>query len=613
MNTHLGTFLWLRWRLFLSQMKRGGLANTIILGMLAIFACLGILGSFIGALAAGAFLLPMASASVQLLVWDGLIVMFLFAWMIGLLNELQRSEALTLEKFLHLPVSLAGVFVLNYLSSFLSLTLLFAAPIFFGLALGSIVGIGPRMTPVVLEVVAFLFAVTALSYQFQGWLASLMANKRRRRTIIVIVTLVFVLVCQVPNLINLYAQNWDPTNDPESAQALEELDRAYRDQEISKKDYDKKKSQIELEKLKKAANRPKELWSTVEQSAWFANVALPPGWLALGAATASEGNVIPALLGTFAFGLIGAGSLWRAYRTILRLYTGEFTAGKPAPTPAKTPIPATSQPTGARTTFIDKVIPWLPEQAAVIALATFRGLLRAPEAKMILLSPIIMIVVFGGLFLRGGMREAPPVAQPFIATGAMALLLFSLMQIMGNQFGYDRAGFRIFVLSPAPRREILMGKNLALAPILFALFLPILVVAQIFLQLRIDQVLALPGQFACMFFVYCILTNTVSILAPMPVAAGSLKPAKPKGLVLLGHIFFTMFIPVFLSPTALPQGIEAILNTAGIAEGWPIGMVLTYVELAVILALYRVVVGWQGSWLETRELAILDTVTSKAE
>ena len=32
---------------------------------------------------------------------------------------------------------------------------------------------------------AFLFALTAITYQFQGWLASMMSNPRKRRTVIV--------------------------------------------------------------------------------------------------------------------------------------------------------------------------------------------------------------------------------------------------------------------------------------------------------------------------------------------------------------------------------------------------------------------------------------------
>ena len=34
-------------------------------------------------------------------------------------------------------------------------------------------------------------------------------------------------------------------------------------------------------------------------------------------------------------------------------------------------------------------IPWISEQAATVALSTFRSLTRAPEVKMVLLSPVI--------------------------------------------------------------------------------------------------------------------------------------------------------------------------------------------------------------------------------
>ena len=56
--------------------------------------------------------------------------------------------------------------------------------------------------PVLPALAAFLLMVTALTYQFQGWLASLMSNPRRRRTVIVASTMIFVLVVQLPNLLN---------------------------------------------------------------------------------------------------------------------------------------------------------------------------------------------------------------------------------------------------------------------------------------------------------------------------------------------------------------------------------------------------------------------------
>jgi hypothetical protein len=348
----------------------------------------------------------------------------------------------------------------------------------------------------------------------------------------------------------------------------------------------------------------------VEDSAWFVNVVLPPGWLALGGATAAEGNIAPALLASLAYGLLGTAGLWRAYRTVLRIYTGQFTAAKPVAITAAAPTPAHASPP---TTILTRTIPSIPEQATAIALATLRGLVRAPEAKMILLSPLMMIVVFGSAFMRGGTDKMPEAAAPFIAAGAIVFVLFTMMQLMGNQFGFDRAGFRIYVLSPAPRREILMGKNLALAPVVFAVTLPMIVIMQFFVPLRLDHLLALPAQFVSMFLTYSMLANTISILAPMPVASGSLKPAKPRGLVLLAHVGFTALVPVFLAPTLLPDAIEAALTGLGIAEGWPIALPLVLLECAGIVALYRVLVSWQGKLLESRELAILETVTSKAE
>ena len=47
-------------------------------------------------------------------------------------------------------------------------------------------------------------------------------------------------------------------------------------------------------------------------------------------------------------------------------------------------------------------------------------------------------------------------------------VLFGVVQLMANQFGFDRDGFRVFVLSAARRRDILLGKNLSFAPIVWA-------------------------------------------------------------------------------------------------------------------------------------------------
>src|SRR5262249_2677987 len=133
-----------------------------------------------------------------LFVWDGLVLAFLFSWATGVLTELQRSEVLSLDKFLHLPVSLAGAFLITYLTSLASISLLVFVPPMLGLRLGLVFSQGPALLLLVPLLSAFFLAVTAVTYQFQGWLASLMVNQRRRRTIIVMVTLGFVVLSQLP-------------------------------------------------------------------------------------------------------------------------------------------------------------------------------------------------------------------------------------------------------------------------------------------------------------------------------------------------------------------------------------------------------------------------------
>ena len=71
-----------------------------------------------------------------------------------------------------------------------------------------------------------------------------------------------------------------------------------------------------------------------EQTARFINLVLPIGWLPLGVMAAAEGNIGPAILGLLGMTLLGAISLWRAYRTTLRLYRGEFTSRRAGPASA---------------------------------------------------------------------------------------------------------------------------------------------------------------------------------------------------------------------------------------------------------------------------------------
>jgi hypothetical protein len=610
---HLRAFLWLRWRIRVNQLRRGGIANAVLLAVLASGALGLAVVLFVALFLVGLLALADAPPFVLLVVWDGLVVGLLFCWAIGLLTELQRTEALSLEKFMHLPVSLAGAFLINYLSSLLSLTLLLFVPALVGLSLGLAFGRGPAMLLLLPLLAALLLAVTALTYQFQSWLASLMTNPRRRRTVIVVVTVAFVLLFQLPNLINVIRPWEKPQKQMEEgaarlAQEQADLDRSFREGQITADEHQKRSAALKREQQERDEETKRQALEGAMRTTRLINVALPPGWLPLGAMDLAEGEAWPALLGTLGLTLIGAASLGRAYRTTLRLYTGQVGARKRKAAAAPTPAPAGKPSAG----LLAKEIPWASEYAAAIALGGLRSLLRAPEAKMLLLTPVILVVVFGSILLAHAYDMKEPV-RPLVACGAMSMVLFSMAQLLGNQFGLDRSGFRVFVLCPAPRREILLGKNLALAPLTLGLGLMVLVLVQVIYPMRVDYFLGLVPQLLSMYLIFCLLGNTLSILAPMRIAAGSLKPSNPKLVPILLHMAFLFLFPVALTPALFPLLLQLLLEELGWTGGVPVGLILSLAVCVGVVYLYRLVLTWQGALLLAREQKILDLVTTRAE
>ena len=83
------------------------------------------------------------------------------------------------------------------------MTGLFFLPAMIGLSVSLVAVKGPAMLILFPLVRGFIVMVTALTYQFRGWLATLMVNKRRRRAIVMLVMVVFMLVMQLPVLVNM--------------------------------------------------------------------------------------------------------------------------------------------------------------------------------------------------------------------------------------------------------------------------------------------------------------------------------------------------------------------------------------------------------------------------
>jgi hypothetical protein len=578
---HLRAFLWLRSRLSANKSKRASSLSNTLNTVLMVLAVITGIAAFTGSLALSYYLVAKQSPSIVMYVWDGVVAAFLFFWIVMLSVELQRSELLPLEKFLHYPISVSGLFLINYVASVLSehIAVFLFVPAMLGLSLGLVIGRGIAMLWLFPLLLSFLLMVTAVTYQFRGWLAVLMLNKRHRRTVVTIVTFVSIALFQLPYL---------------STRVLGG---------------------------RRSGKPPITSNEQAGQIAKTVSMTVPLGWLPYGAMASAEGRYLPPVLGIMGMTLIGAVSLRRSYRTTVRLYTGNYgsgqtkTARKAAvilPKEAAEAAPQSLPQSATARSFLEIRLPWVSEQASVVAVTTFRSLTRAPEAKMVLLSPVIMMFVFGASVVRMSSRPGE-FTRPLMASAVLTLILFGMGQLAGNQFSFDRSGFRNFVLAAAPRREILLGKNLALVPIILGLALVAVILLQVIFPMRLDYFVAVLFQMVTMFLLFCLFSNFVSILNPTATTAGSLKPSvKPSGKTILFGLLTMALFPFALAPSMLPLGLEIGLHWLGWFPGIPIALLFSLGEVLAVGYLYSWTLDRQGELLQSRELRILDVVSARA-
>jgi ABC-2 type transport system permease protein len=528
------------------------------------------------------FLGAKAPAPVLLLAWDGVLMVFLIFWVVGLLTEIQRSESVDMSKLLHLPLTLQQVFVFNYAASLFTPMIAMLVPGMIGVCIGQAAGSGPALVLLLPVVLSFLFLVTAWTYWLRGWLAALMVNKRRRRAVIVWLTIGFVLVFQLPNL--FFNSSWF-------------------------KEKTRSKPRTSQNQNSNTAPRPGgfELPEIVEQ----AHLVIPPGWVGYSAMRLKDGNVWPALGATVASGLLGAFGLMRAYRMTLRFYQGAQNGEAVKSVPAAAPSAAPAGP--RKRLLVERAVPGLPDDVAALTLATLRSLLRAPELKMALIMPIVVCVILGGMHMTR-LKKAPTESLVgFAATGMVAFAVFCLAPTMANMFGLDRNGFRALVLLPTRRDRVLFAKNLAFLPLIAAVAVALLALVGFLMRPAPSVWLTALLQLPTAFLLFSLVCNLAAILMPYRMAPGTLQAKKPKPIVFVG-MFATMLVtPIILAPIAIPPGLQFLFTRMEWLPWLPANLIAAVAILAGVAALYRVLLPLEGRLLQRREQTILREVTEEVE
>jgi len=579
----LKTILWLRWRLMCNQWKRGGGLGALTVIFIGTCTFLLALLCFTGALLGAVFGLDKVSPTVVMMIWFCVTVFFLFFWMIGLLTELQRSETIDLQKLMHLPVALGQMFVVNYLVSHFTLSIVVIVPVMLGLGIGLAIARGPEMILLVPLALSMVFMVTAWTYCLRGWLATMMSNPRRRRTVIMCITLSFILLAQGPNLYFNVFQNHN----------------AFRKSITG----EERQRQNEVR-----AAATKKMFANLIAAQRF----VPPLWVSVGARGLAEGNPLPALLGTLGCAGIAALGLRRAYRGTVRFYRGETggtAAVKTSSEAKKIPKPRAKN----KKEFLERSIPFAPEQSSALALATLRSLLRAPEVKMAWATSFIVTIIIGATFFLRATTNLSDTLKPFIATGSVVFPVFFLAQFFANQFGFDRDGFRALMLSPADRRLILLGKNLAGLPVAAAFGALLITLTSARLHLTPPTVLATLFQFSSVLLMAGIAGNLLSILMPYRIQPGSMKPTKMPGLAMLVLMFCQMLFPIAMLPVFVGPLLELLWRRSDLPDFVPVNLIFSALLSGLMVFAYWRTLAPLGRLLQRRETKILGVITVEVE
>jgi len=579
--SQLRTIIWLRWRLTRNQWSRGGQLNAVLT---IIIAFIGLALVFVGGIAgllAGTFALAKASPPVMLIVWDLIVGVFLLLWLAGVVSEIQRSETIDISRMLHLPISLRNIFLVNYLASHLTFSIILFLPAMLGLSLGLILGGRGFMILMFPLAISVVFMITAWTYCLRGWLVTLMMNKRRRRAIIAGVTFTFILLSQLPYILGNLSHD-RKRHRPRTAESV----------------------QTEQQTPTRTRGRDK---ITLPNGLLVAHKAVPFLWVGNGAMSLATGNVWPAVMGAAGGFLLGGLGLRRAYRSTIRFYQGQTVVKKSKRKPKAEKF------AGKGSNLIEKQLPGVPEEAAASALAFFRCLTRAPEVKMMMAMNFVMLLIFGTMIFVRRSAKISDNFRPFIATGAVVFMFLSLSQLMYNLFGFDRAGFRQIVLLPTPRKQILLGKNLAFLPVATGIGTIFLLLVKIIMGISFVIVIAAGLQLLTAFLLLSMVGNLISILVPYRVAAGSLKQSKTSTKTSILIFLSRMFFPMIMAPIFIPPVIGLLFSSSGWLPAAPMNLFFSAVLLALLAFFYRLSLGPLGELLQRREKEILQVVTKEIE
>ena len=407
-------FIWLRWRVLVNSLERTGARDAVERLSLAvenlgpIIALLLLVPSAIGMGILGAtagFGLATSAWSVP---FEALRYLLLAALVFSVIGPiaLPSRDAGNPVRYLLLPVPRALLYGAHLVGAIADPWILLTMPAVLGVAIGLL--IGGRIVAALLALAAgvvFVVALVAVSSLTSSVIHILLRNRRRGEAVMLLLVLLLPMIGLVPSMLR----------------AEHRRDRRRHEQVL------RTPTAFDRATLRVAAYVPSELYRRTS--------------IAAVGRTSSAGSPL-AILVAIAVGLQVAG--FAAFARVLDM-----------------PQTLGVRHGAAFGGLWSRRIPGLTPGASAVALTQLRLALRTTRGRSIVISPLMLLAVFGTLLSRRG-------GMPFVgisvsdgltlATFASFIAMFAVLPIAANQFAVDRAGFTRQMLSPLSTNELLAGK-----------------------------------------------------------------------------------------------------------------------------------------------------------
>ena len=186
----------------------------------------------------------------------------------------------------------------------------------------------------------------------------------------------------------------------------------------------------------------------------------PPGLAGRAVVGASQHDfvaVLQGLAGLYVYIAIFSLLLWQRFAT---QYRGEELSETPAPQRA-------SRNQSRRPAESTDTLRGLPPRVAAVVRKEFRYLFRNGYTFISLLLPPLLVVFFTFQFSSGHHKAGANLTPDLFFPGMMAYLLLILLAPAYNSFGYEGKGIQTYFMFPVRFNDVLLGKNLLMASLLF--------------------------------------------------------------------------------------------------------------------------------------------------